>query len=141
MNKIWFPWQRAIRTALAVIAGAIVSTAAALGVISAVAPQILDAVKDLLRPEDYLMLVSWLAGVAAVSAAVSRVMAIPQVDEWLRKFGAGSAPAGAQVYTNIDGHTVGMTRRQWRAMVDGADTGTDESEGLGAATSADTDRI
>jgi hypothetical protein len=64
-------------------------------VVSAVAPQILDAVKDLLRPEDYLLLVSWLAGVAAVSAALSRIMAISQVVEWLRKFGAGSAPAEA----------------------------------------------
>lgn len=125
MNKIWFPWQRAIRTGLAVIAGAIVSTAAALGVISTVAPQILDAVKDLLRPEDYLLLVSWLAGIAAVSAAVSRVMAIPQVDAWLRKFGAGSSPSGSFI-AQINGNATPMTRRQWRAMQDGADTGTND---------------
>lgn len=122
MNKIWFPAQRAIRTALAVFAGAIITLAAALGITTAVAPQILDAIKDLLRPEDYLLLASWLAGLAAVSAALSRVMAIPQVDAFLKKFGAGSAPKGAVIHIDFDGSAVGLTRRQYRAMLDGADT-------------------
>jgi hypothetical protein len=53
-------------------------------------------------------------------------MAIPQVDEWLRKFGAGSSPSGS-VIAQIDGNAAPMTRRQWRAMLDGADTGTDDT--------------
>ncbi|OZB81763.1 MAG: hypothetical protein B7X32_15740 [Microbacterium sp. 13-71-7] len=64
-----------------------------------------------------------IATLAGVSAAISRVMAIPAIDEWLRKFGAGSAPAGAITYTPLSGDAIGLTRRQYRAMVDGADTG------------------
>lgn len=124
MNKIWFPWQRAIRTGLAVLAGAILTTATILGVVTAVAPQFLDAIKDLLRPEDYLLLVSWLAGVAAVSAALSRVMAIPQVDEFLKRFGAGSAPKNG-IVAQIDGNATPMTRRQWRAHLTSSEDGKD----------------
>ncbi|MFB7845151.1 hypothetical protein [Microbacterium sp. NPDC056052] len=70
-----------------------------------------------------LTVVTLLATLAAISAAISRVMAIPAIDEWLRKFGAGSAPAGAIAYTPLNRHSIGLTRRQYRAMVDGDDTG------------------
>lgn len=111
MSKIWFPMQRAIRTAVQVVFAA----ATILATTVVVAPQILVAVQDVLPGP----VVAWLAGaiavLAGVSAAVARVMAIPAVDEWLRRFGAGSAPTGAVVYASIDGQKVGMTRRQWRA--------------------------
>lgn len=95
-GAIWFPWQRAIRTGLQVLAGVIIATAGAIATIALVAPQILIAVKDLLRPEDYALLASWVAGIVAVSLALSRIMAIPQVDAFLKQFGAGSVPKDAE---------------------------------------------
>lgn len=113
MNKIWFPLQRAIRTAVQVI----VASAAILATTATVAPQILTAIQDILPGS----VVAWLAGAIAIlagaSAAVARVMAIPAVDEWLRKFGAGSAPRTAIVYNFADGSSQGLTRREWRAFV------------------------
>lgn len=121
MNKIWFPLQRAIRTAVQVI----VAAAAILATTVVLAPQILIAIQDILPGPMVAWLATTIATLAGVSAAVARVMAIPAVDEWLRKFGAGSAPATFYV-TQIDGNATGLTRRQWRAMQDGADTGTDD---------------
>ncbi len=113
MNNIWFPLQRAIRTAIAVV----LASAAILATTVAVAPQILKAVQDVLPGP----VVAWVSGVilslTAISAAISRVMAIPAVDAWLRKFGAGSAPRTAIVYNFSDGSSQGLTRREWRAFV------------------------
>lgn len=119
MNKIWFPIQRVIRTAVQVV----VASAAILAAVVVVAPQILTAIQDVLPGPAVAWITGAIATLAAVSAALSRVMAVPAVDEWLRKFGAGSAPAQAVAYTSIDGETVGLTRKQWRAKIDGADTG------------------
>lgn len=117
MNKIWFPLQRAIRTAVqvALAAAAILATTVVL------APQILTAIQDVLPGPFVAWLTGAIAAFAAVSAAIARVMAIPAVDEWLRKFGAGSSPSGAVAYTSIDGERVGMTRRQWRAHITSAE--------------------
>ncbi|WP_136043219.1 MULTISPECIES: hypothetical protein [unclassified Microbacterium] len=121
MNKIWFPLQRAIRTAVQVV----VAAAAVLAATVVVAPQILTAIQDVLPGP----VVAWVTGAIAVlaglSAAVARVMAIPAVDEWLRRFGAGSAPSGAVAYTSVDGERIGMTRRQWRAHL----TSSEDSKG------------
>jgi len=118
MNKIWFPAQRAIRTAVQVI----VSASAILAGVVLVAPQILAAVQDVVPGP----VVAWIAGaiaaLAGISAAISRVMAIPAVDEWLKNFGAGSAPA-VVIYESVDGVTVGMTRRQWRAFINSSEDG------------------
>jgi hypothetical protein len=117
MNKIWFPIQRGIRTAVQVV----IAAAAILATVVFVAPQILTAIQDVLPGPAVAWISGAIAVLAAVSAAISRVMAIPAVDEWLKKFGAGSAPAGAISYTSIDGEAVGMTRRQWRAFKQRAD--------------------
>ncbi|WP_337026754.1 hypothetical protein [Microbacterium sp. LB16] len=119
MNKIWFPLQRAIRTAVAVFLAA----AAILTGTVVLAPQILTAVQDVLPGPVVVWLTGAIATLTAISAAISRALAFPAVDEWLRKFGAGSAPAGAVAHENPDGTLVGMTRRQWRAATDGADNG------------------
>lgn len=119
MSNIWFPLQRAIRTAVQVL----VAGAAILATTVLVAPQILTAIQDVLPGPAVAWISGAIAALAAISAAISRVMAIPAVDEWLKKLGAGSAPAGAIAYTTIDGTARGLTRRQWRALVDGGDTG------------------
>lgn len=121
MSKIWFPLQRAIRTAVQVF----IAAAAVLATTVVVAPQIIDAVADVVPGPVIAWATAAVATLAAISAAIARVMAIPAVDEWLRHIGAGSAPAKF-VVAQIDGNATGLTRRQWRAMQDGADTGTDE---------------
>lgn len=127
MSKIWFPLQRAIRTAVAVF----VTASAMLATTVLVAPQILTAVQDVLPGSFIVWLTGALATLTALSAAISRVMAIPQVDEFLKRFGAGSAPKHA-IVAQIDGNTTGLTRRQWRAMQDRADTDTDDTARLRA---------
>ncbi|WP_295014222.1 hypothetical protein [uncultured Microbacterium sp.] len=113
MNQIWFPAQRVIRTAVQVI----IAAAAILATTVIIAPQILDAVADVLPGPWVAWLTGAIAALAAVSAAVARVMAIPAVDQWLKHFGAGSAPVGAVAYTPLNGQTVGMTRKQYRELV------------------------
>lgn len=127
------PLQRAIRTAVQVIVGA----AAVLATIVIVAPQIIDAVADVVPGPTIAWATAAIAALAAVSAAIARVMAIPAVDEWLRKFGAGSAPAGAVAYRGQDGNSTGLTRRQRRAMHDG----TDDKAHLRSAISDHNDRL
>ncbi len=119
MSNIWFPAQRVIRTVVQVI----VASAAVLATVVVVAPQILTAIQDVLPGPAVAWITGAIASLAAISAALSRVMAIPAVDEWLKNIGAGSAPANAVAYTSIDGATVGLTRKQWRAKLDGSDTG------------------
>lgn len=137
MNKIWFPLQRAIRTAVQVIVGG----AAVLAAVVVVAPQIIDAIADVVPGPVIAWATAAIATLAAISAAIARVMAIPAIDEWLRKIGAGSAPAGAVAYQGPDGDATSLTRRQWRAMLDGADTGTDETTHLRDAISEHNDRL
>ncbi|MCK2031256.1 hypothetical protein [Microbacterium galbinum] len=136
MSKIWFPLQRAIRTAVQVLVGG----AAFLATIVVVAPQVVDAVADVVPGPVIAWATAALATLAAISAALSRVMAIPAVDEWLRHIGAGSAPAQF-VVAQIEGNEIPLTRRQFRAMLDGADTGTDVTAKLRAAISDHNDRI
>lgn len=137
MNKIWFPLQRVIRTAVQVV----IAAAAILATTVVVAPQILTAIQDVLPGPFVAWLTGAIAVLAGISAAVARVMAIPAVDEWLRNFGAGSAPAGAVAYRGPDGKSTGLTRRQWRAMLDGADAGTDDTTKLRTAISEHNDRL
>ncbi len=92
-NPIWFPWQRVIRTAVQYVAATIVGIAAALTVLVIVAPQVLEAIREFLSPEVYAWLVGAIAFCAAVSAALAKIMAIPQVNDWLTKHTPlGSAP-------------------------------------------------
>ena len=92
-GEIWHKGKRAIRTAVQVA----VTAAGILAVAVVVAPQILDALADVLPGP----VVAWLSGViaaaAALSAALSRVMAIPWVDAQLKRIGLGSAPRTAPV--------------------------------------------
>ncbi|WP_336642042.1 hypothetical protein [Microbacterium sp. USHLN272] len=136
MSKIWFPLQRVIRTAAAVL----VAGSAILATIVVIAPQVVEAVADVLPGPVVAWLLGAIATLAAISAAISRVMAIPAVDAWLRKIGAGSTPAQFYV-AQINGNATPLTRRQYRAMLDGADTGTDDTAKLRTAISDHNDRI
>lgn len=73
-----YPWRATVRTALAFIGGA-----------AAAAPVLYSAVTNE-SPE-----AATGAGLLAlsVSAAITRVMAVPFVNEWLTRAGLGAAPA------------------------------------------------
>lgn len=100
-GAIWFPNKRAIRTAIQVVIGVFLTIVSALAVFVLVAPQVLDAIKDVLPPSWYAWLVGFIAVAGALSAALARVMAIPAVDEFLKRFGAGSTPANVALPSGV----------------------------------------
>lgn len=86
--EIWHKSKRVLRTAVQVV----VSGALVLGTIVVLAPQVLDAVAEVLPGPWVAWLTGAIAALAAVSAALSRVMAIPAVNGWLVQLGLGSVP-------------------------------------------------
>ena len=96
-GTIWFPNKRVIRTVLQSIAGFIVALAGGLAIFQLVAPQVLDAVREVLPPTWYAWLVGVVAAAGVAAGVLAKVMAIPQVDAWLKHFGAGSTPAKVEV--------------------------------------------
>ena len=90
-GEIWFKARRAARTAAQVV----VTGAAILATLVVVAPQVLDALADVLPGPVVAWCSGAIASAAAVSAALARLMAVPAVDEWLKRIGLGSAPRDA----------------------------------------------
>lgn len=85
---IWFKSKRVLRTATQVLVAGIVF----LGGLVTIAPQVLEAVQDVLPGPVVAWLVGAIAFLAGISAALSRVMAIPAVNAWLVTIGLGSVP-------------------------------------------------
>lgn len=85
VQDIWFKSQRVLRTIVQVGIPTFTTFAAVL-------PQIIDALGLPVDAEIRLWLLAVAAGVTAVAAALSRVMAIPAVNSWLVKIGLGSVP-------------------------------------------------
>lgn len=95
VQPIWYTRQRWIRTALQTGLAFLVTLGGSVAVLQAVAPQVLDALADVL-PASWL---AWLAGafafVIAIASALSKLMAIPVVNTWLTRIHAGSVPRAA----------------------------------------------
>jgi len=95
VQPIWYTRQRWIRTAVQTALAFLVALGSSVAVLQAVAPQVLDALADVL-PASWL---AWLAGafafVIAIASALSKLMAIPIVNTWLTRVGAGSVPRAA----------------------------------------------
>jgi len=86
--EIWFKAQRVIRT---VIAAAIVLVPTA----NLLLPALAEAFNAPGVPEGvYLWVNAAIAAILVVLGIVTRIMAIPVVNAWLTKFGAGSVPKG-----------------------------------------------
>ena len=85
---IWFKTQRALRTAVQVGIPTFLSLAL-------VIPQIIEALGLPADNELRLWLVAVAAGITAVAAAITRIMAIPGVNAWLTNIGLGSVPKSA----------------------------------------------
>jgi hypothetical protein len=86
--EIWYKAQRVLRTIVAVGIPAIIAAATVL-------PLIIEAAG---LPADLplrLWLVGFAAGLTAVAASITRIMAIPQVNAWLINLGLGSVPKAA----------------------------------------------
>ncbi|QLQ16157.1 MAG: hypothetical protein HZY73_11390 [Micropruina sp.] len=77
-TQVRYPWRAALRTLLAYVVTA--------AVVLPIAYQIAeDALRAYLSPE-VLAGVAWLVGLlVAISTAVTRIMAIPQVNDWLTR--------------------------------------------------------
>lgn len=87
-TEIWYKAQRVLRTIVAVVIPAFLGFAVLL-------PQLIDALG---LPDDStlrLWLLGIAAGVTAVAAAITRIMAIPAVNAWLTRIGLGSVPKSA----------------------------------------------
>src|SRR5690606_6460499 len=115
MSKIWFPNQRVIRTVVQVV----VALASGIGVFLIVAPQVLEAIREFLPESWYLWLIGFIAFVGAVSAALSKIMTIPEVDALLKKFGAGSDPSETHIVATPEDGRQGLTRRQYQKCLEG----------------------
>lgn len=115
MSKIWFPNQRVIRTAVQVV----LAVASGIGVFLIVAPQVLEAIREFLPESWYLWLLGFVAFVGAVSAALSKIMTIPEVDAFLKRFGAGSEPAETHIVATPEDGLQGLTRRQYQKFLEG----------------------
>lgn len=114
MNKIWFPNQRVIRTTIQVI----LAVVSGIGLFLIIAPQVLEAIREFLPESWYVWLIGFIAFVGAVSAALSKIMTIPQVDAFLKKFGAGSEPVEVHVVATPEGGLQGLTRREYQKFLE-----------------------
>lgn len=85
---IWYKAQRVLRTIVSVGIPAFLTFALVL-------PQIIEALGLPADSEVRLWLLGIAAAVTAVAAAITRIMAIPKVNEWLTKIGLGSVPKAA----------------------------------------------
>lgn len=87
-TEIWYKGKRVLRTLVAVVIPAFLGFAVVL-------PSIIEALGLPVDSELRLWLLAVAAGVSAVAAAITRLMAIPQVNAWLIKLGLGSVPKDA----------------------------------------------
>ena len=85
-TQVQYPWRTAVRTALAYIVGAGVVLPIAYGIAA-------DQLGQYVSPE-VMAGIGWtVAVIVAVSTTVTRIMAIPQVNDWLTAIGVGAQPA------------------------------------------------
>ena len=85
-TQVQYPWRAAVRTALAYIVGA--------GIVLPIAYGIFADQLGAYLPPDVLAGIAWTVGIlVAVSATVTRIMAIPQINDWLTAIGVGAQPS------------------------------------------------
>ena len=93
IQPIWFPNQRVVRTVLQTTASALVTLAGLAGFLVLFAPQLLEALREILPPSWYAWGVLAIGVIGTISGVLAKVMAIPAVNAFLARFGAGSVPA------------------------------------------------
>ena len=94
VQDIWFKSQRVLRTIVQVGIPAFFT-------FNLILPQVIEAVGGVL-PEGAIAWLNIVAGgITAVAAALTRIMAIPQVNAWLVSIGLGSVPKSAVTETKV----------------------------------------
>jgi hypothetical protein len=111
VEPIWFATQRVLRTVVQVGIPAFLTFAGVL-------PTIIAALGLPVDGKVYLWLVSAATVVTAVAAGLSRVMAIPTVNEWLTHIGLGSVPKAAAQRQAVAEHAGHVSPAQ---IIDGSD--------------------
>lgn len=97
---IWYKAQRVLRTIVQTAIPAFLTFALVL-------PQIIEALGLPVTSELYGWLIGLAAGVTAVAAAITRIMAIPAVNAFLVKIGLGSVPKSAlEPVAAVDGKVI-----------------------------------
>lgn len=89
---IWYRNKRTIRTVIQVVLSSAVTIAVTVIALAAVAPEILEALTEVLPESAVVWLTGAVAFLVALSGALARIMAIPAVNDFLTRFGAGSVP-------------------------------------------------
>lgn len=90
-TQILHPWIATLRTLLAIVAGSVVAIFGFITALTVFAPQFLAAIAAILPPEWLAWATAAVATLGAVSAAITRIMAIPGVNAWLTKIRLGAA--------------------------------------------------
>ncbi len=99
---IWFKAKRVIRTIIAVIVGIVLTFLSTVAALQLFAPAVLAELAKVLDPATIAWLSSALAVLVLWAGVITRIMAIPQVNAFLTKFGAGSVPASAVTGTGSE---------------------------------------
>lgn len=116
-TQVTYPWRAAVRTVLAYLAGA--------GIVVPIAWVIAQETLAPYLSPDVIAAIAWTVGlIVAVSAFVTRVMAIPAVNEWLTRIGVGATPADPAPR---------------RAITEESDVSTHELDGFAAENPVDPD--
>lgn len=110
-----FPARATRRTAFQVVIAAILI----LGIVLPIAVQIIG---EELGPWIPGPVLAWLATAAAVmaalAAAIARIMAIPQVDTWLSHLGLSSGPVLTDLEQHADREARALTERETKMLSD-----------------------
>lgn len=85
-TQVAYPWRAAVRTVLAYLAGA--------GIVVPIAWTIAQETLGAYLSPGVITAIAWTVGlIVAVSGFITRVMAIPAVNELLTRLGVGATPA------------------------------------------------
>lgn len=90
--EIWFKNKRTVRTVIQVIVSTVVTIVLTIISLASFAPEVLDALAAVLPESAIAWLTGAVAFLVALSGALARIMAIPAVNDFLTRFGAGSVP-------------------------------------------------
>lgn len=85
LGPVWDKTQRVLRTLIQVGIPAFLT-------FNLVLPQLIEALGGVLPPEAILWLNGVAAAITAGAVALTRIMAIPAVNDWLAKFRLSTAP-------------------------------------------------
>lgn len=94
--EIWYKTQRVLRTIFAVLTSALAVWAG----FALVAPQILAELATILPGSWIAWLTGVIAAISTVAGVITRILAIPAVNNFLTKVGLGSVPKSAVIPVN-----------------------------------------